>query len=310
VGERRRQAIRRVLVIRLGALGDIVQSFGPFAAIRAHHPAAHITLLTTAPYAEWLGAASWFDAVEVDARPRWRQVAGLVRLAGQLRGFDLVYDLQTSGRSGWYFWLAGCPPWSGIGPFRRFPHRDPARDLLHTHERQRGQLRDAGILDVPRPDLTRLLAWPGTVFATRYALLVPGASPERPEKRWPAERFAALAEALVARGLTPVVAGTVADRPAAMVIRARCPAAFDMTGQTTLAQLGALAAGAALAVGNDTGPMHLAAAFGTRCIVLFGGGSDPALTAPRRPDGGFATVLRTQNLADLPVDQVVAALGC
>ena len=42
----------RILVIRLGALGDFVQSFGPFSAIRAHHPEARITLLTTAPFAD------------------------------------------------------------------------------------------------------------------------------------------------------------------------------------------------------------------------------------------------------------------
>ncbi len=50
----------RILVIRLGALGDFVQSFGPFAAIRAHHPDANVTLLTTAPFAELARQAPWF----------------------------------------------------------------------------------------------------------------------------------------------------------------------------------------------------------------------------------------------------------
>ena len=56
----------RVLVIRLGAFGDFVQSFGPFAAIRAAHAGAEITLLTTAPFAALAHAAPWFDRVEVD----------------------------------------------------------------------------------------------------------------------------------------------------------------------------------------------------------------------------------------------------
>ena len=129
-----------ILVIRLGALGDFVQSFGPFAAIRAHHPAARITLLTTAPYAKLAQAAPWFDAVLIDARPALHEPGALRTLRRHLQGHDLVYDLQTSRRSTSYFWLAGCPPWSGIGAFRRFPHRDPARDVQHTLERQRGQL--------------------------------------------------------------------------------------------------------------------------------------------------------------------------
>ena len=52
----------RILVIKLGALGDVVQATGPFAAIRAHHPDAHITLLTSPAYRDFLSASDWFDA--------------------------------------------------------------------------------------------------------------------------------------------------------------------------------------------------------------------------------------------------------
>ena len=84
-----------------------------------------------------------------------------------------------------------------------------------------------------------------------------------------------------------------------------CPNALNLTGRTTLLELGGLMRGARLAVGNDTGPMHLAAAVGVRCVVLFSADSDPALTAPR----GDVTVLAEPNLADLPVDRVAAALA-
>ncbi|NVN13564.1 glycosyltransferase family 9 protein, partial [Nguyenibacter vanlangensis] len=99
----------RVLVIKLGALGDLVQAFAPFAAIRAHHPHAAITLLTTAPFAELMRAAPWFDRVAVDARPSWWDVRGMLALRRTLRGHDVVYDLQTSGRSSRYFRLSGRP---------------------------------------------------------------------------------------------------------------------------------------------------------------------------------------------------------
>ncbi len=300
----------RILVIRLGALGDFVLSFAPFAAIRAHHPGAEITLLTTAPFAALAERAPWFDRVSVDRRPSWWQVGGIARLARQLRGFDLVYDLQTSARSARYFRLAGRPPWSGVAPGCSLPHANPARDGMHTLERQHEQLEMAGIAEFPTPDLA-WLAGPGPEgfgLAPPYALLVPGAAPHRPEKRWPAPRFGALAAVLARRGLIPVVLGTAAEAPLAAAIRAAAPATRDLTGHTSIADIAALAAGATLAVGNDTGPMHLITATGCPSLVLFSAASDPALTAPRGPHGAWPTVLRVADLADLPLERVEAAL--
>ncbi|MGI3777816.1 MAG: glycosyltransferase family 9 protein, partial [Janthinobacterium lividum] len=87
---------------------------------------------------------------------------------------------------------------------------------------------------------------------------------------------------------------------------AGCAGAVDLAGRTDLAGLAAVLAGAAVVVGNDTGPVHLAAALGRRCVVLFGGESDPALTAPR---GAGVVVVRAGDLRGLEVARVVAALG-
>jgi ADP-heptose:LPS heptosyltransferase len=297
----------RILVIRLGALGDFVLSFAPFAAIRAHHPGAEITLLTTSPFAALARAAPWFDRVVVDARPAWWNLPGVLSLARRLRGFDRVYDLQTSTRSSRYFRLAGRPAWSGIAAGCALPHANPARDSLHTLERQREQLAMAGITGFPPPDLSWLA---GTIAPppAPFALLVPGAAPHRPRKRWPAARFAELAAMLHARGLTPVVLGTSAETPLAATVLAACPAALDLTGRTNLPDIASLARAAALAVGNDTGPMHLAAAVGCACVVLFSADSDPALTAPRGPGGAWPAVLRSPDLSDLSVARVAGAL--
>ena len=294
---------RRVLVIKLGALGDVVLALGPFAAIRARHPDAHVALLTTAPFAALARASPWFDAVHVDIRPAWWNLPGLRRLAALLRGFDFVYDLQTSARSSRYFRLAGRPRWSGIAHGASHPHVNAARDALHTVERQREQLAMAGIPCVPPPDLG-WLARGGPALPAPYALLVPGAAPHRPAKRWPAASFGQLAAGMAADGILPVVVGAGAEAGLAAAIVAACPSALDLTGRTSLPELAGLAARAAFAVGNDTGPMHLAAALGCRCVVLFSGASDPALTAPV----GDVTVLRAPDLADLPVEKVAAAL--
>ena len=298
----------RILVLKLGAMGDLVQAFAPFAAIRAHHVADTVTLLTAAPYAALCAASPWFDAVQVDDRPAWWNLRALAALRRGLRGFDFVYDLQTSGRSSRYFRLRGLPGWSGIARGASHRHDHPERDRMHTRERQSDQLARAGIGAAPCPDLS-WLATAGPVLPPPYALLVPGAAPHRPAKRWPADRFAALGLRLLERGLRPVLVGAAADAPLAAAILRDCPRALDLTGRTSLIELGGLAARASLAVGNDTGPMHLAAAMGCRAIVLFSRHSDPALTAPRGPDPAAVSVLRADELAQLPVDRVAALLG-
>ena len=292
-----------ILVIKLGALGDFVQAFEPFAAIRARHRSDRVTLLTTAPFAEMAERSPWFDRVLVDARPGWWNLPALLRLRRMLQGYDFVYDLQTSSRSSRYFRLAGQPPWSGIARGASHPHANRARDGMHNLARQREQLMAAGIEEFPPPDLAWLTQG-GPVLPRPYALLAPGCSPHRPEKRWPTAMFGALAQVLAGRGLLPMVVGTRSEADLAAIVRAACPAAVDLTGQTSLLDLGGVAARASLAVGNDTGPMHLAAIVGCPSIVLFSAASDPALAAPR----GDVTVLREANLADLALERVAACL--
>ncbi|HVB68636.1 MAG TPA: glycosyltransferase family 9 protein [Acetobacteraceae bacterium] len=298
-----------ILVIKLGALGNVVLSLGPMAAIRHHHPEAAITLLTTDPYARWLAGAPWFDRIWSDGRPAWWDAPALLRLRRRLisGGFRRVYDLQTSGRSSRYFHLfprAGRPEWSGIAAGCSHPDRQPHREAMHDIDRQIGQLRQAGITTVAPGDLS----WSRADLSdfglpARFALLVPGSSGHRPGKRWPAAQYGRLAAALAARGITPVVLGTAAERPlAAQIVGAS--GALDLTGRTGFAELASLGRAAEVAVGNDTGPMHLLAAAGCRAVVLFSRESDPALCAPR---GSMVTVLQRPDLAALPGEDVLAA---
>ncbi|WP_149535581.1 glycosyltransferase family 9 protein [Siccirubricoccus phaeus] len=297
----------RILVIKLAALGDVVQAFGPFAAIRAHHPGAEITLLTTPPYAALLRGSPWFDRIWADGRPAWSNLPAVLRLARRLRGagFARVYDLQTSSRSSRYRWFVGRQAeWSGIAGGASHPHANPARDAMHTVERQREQLEMAGIRDFPAPDLEWLQAdLSGFALPARFCLLVPGASPLRPGKRWPAAQFGALAAGLE---LPAVIIGAAAEAPLAATIRQAAPGAIDLTGRTSFAAIGALARRAEFAVGNDTGPSHLIAAAGCPTLTLFGPDSDPALCAPR---GRAVAVLRHAPLAGLDVVAVRQALA-
>ncbi|BDG73429.1 glycosyltransferase family 9 protein [Roseomonas fluvialis] len=299
----------RVLVIKLAALGDFAQAFGPFAAIRAHHPDAHITLLTTKPYAPLARLSPWFDEVMEDGRPDWTDVPSVLRLARRLHAarFDRVYDLQTSSRSSRYRWFVGRrAEWSGIAAGASHPHANPARDAMHTVDRQREQLEMAGIRDFPAPELGWLDADVAHLgLPERFCLLVPGASPGRPAKRWPAERFGALAAGL---DLPAVVLGGPAEAPLAASIRAAAPTAIDLTGRTSFAEIGALARRADFAVGNDTGPTHLLAACGCPTLALFGDDSDPALCAPRGPRAAWLRHLPLAGLEPTAVRVEVARL--
>ena len=302
----------RILVIKLGALGDIVQAMGPAAAIRLHHADAEVVLLTTDAFEGFLADAPYFDEIWVDARPRWRDPLGLLRLRHRLRAahFSRVYDLQTSDRSSFYYRLMGPgarPEWSGIARGASHPHDNPGRDRMHTVDRQADQLRLAGIETVPAPDFSWVVAGIDRFeLPERYVVLVPGGAAHRPEKRWPADRFGALAQDLVGRGITPVIVGAAAERAAAAAIIARCPAARDLTGETSLSEIVALGRRALWAIGNDTGPMHLLVAAGAPATVLYSDASDPALTAPR---GTRVAILRRPSLAELPVQEVAATLA-
>jgi ADP-heptose:LPS heptosyltransferase len=302
----------RILVVKLGALGNVILSLGPFAAIRRHHGADHVSLLTTRPWADWLAQSPYFDEVLVDDRPEWWDLAGWWRLRRRLIAgrFDRVYDLQTSARSSRYFHLFprhARPEWSGIALCCSHPDRNPNRNRLHDIDRQFAQLRAAGVTETLPADLS----WTGADLARfalpdRFALLVPGSSAHRRIKRWPGPRYAELAGALLTRGIAPVILGAGEEEGAlARTMRDAMPHAIDLTNRTGLPELASLARAACFAIGNDTGPMHLIAAAGCRSVVLFSRDSDPALTAPR---GRSVTVLRRPDLAELALATVLDAL--
>jgi ADP-heptose:LPS heptosyltransferase len=232
-------------------------------------------------------------------------------------GYDRVYDLQTSSHTNRLFQMLrpNPPAWSGIALGCSLPHRNPLRNSMHVLELQADQLMYAGIWPdaptepgtAPPPDLSWI--WknqpaerpvPGAVKPRPYVMFVPGGSAHRPEKRWPVQKYSELARILYAKGFDIVIIGGVQETPLAHAIQREAPRARDLTGRTDFARIAVLGAKAALAVGNDTGPLHLAAAAGAPTVVLYSSASDPALSAPR----GNVAVLRAESLSELPVATV------
>ena len=299
-----------ILVIKHGALGDVVLAQGPFQAIRAAHPNAKITLLTTKPFRSFLQGAGLFDEIWIDEKPKIWNLGQLARLKSKLRAGDFarVYDLQTSSRSSSYLKLFGSPKpeWSGVAKGCSHPHANKERGRLHTLERQAEQLKGAGIQAIPPVDFSWAASDISTFpLAKEFALLVPGGSAHRPEKRWPAARYADLANELAAKSVQPVLLGGSAEADVIDVIMAQCEGALNLSGKTSLEDIVSLSGKAKFAIGNDTGPLHLIAAVGCPVTVLFSAASDPARARPRGPS---VTVLREQMLEDLSFERVVETL--
>jgi len=312
----------RILVIKFSALGDFVQAFGAFETIRAAHPDAEITLLTTPPYAELAKDSGLFDRIETDGRPKG--LAANIALIRRLRRarYARVYDIQTSSRSQGYraFFFPRFPEWSGISPGASHRQRGPAREMMHNLDRLADQLHIAGIGpawpegQAPAPDLDwamKAARGGGASTAQRfgiaapYALLIPGASAGRDDKMWPAQSYAELARTLAARGLSIAVAGSPTEAPLARTIIQAVPGAVDLTGKTRMVDLAGLGAEATLCVTNDTGPGHMAAYAGAPGLMLMSAISSPRHYAPR----AAMRVLQVDDLKTLTPERVLEALS-
>jgi ADP-heptose:LPS heptosyltransferase len=305
-----------ILVIRLGALGDLVQAFDAFHAIRRHHPRDEIVLLTAPEFARFARAMPWFDQVWEDGRGR--SVLHYLAVGWRLRrgGFTRVYDLQNKPRTRRYRLLSGLrrrwPLASNTGPAAK---GSPEGPVQQNHDRYLAQLAAAGVEEADGGDHGTYepadLTWLDEDVRAlqpdgRYLLLIPGCSPHLPHKRWPAGRYAELARRLLERRIMPVLIGTDADAEAALQIRIGAPGTASLIGRTSLAQVAALARGALATVGNDTGPVFLAASVGCPTLMLMSHHTDPERSAPWGPR---ATWMKRPDLAGLATDEVDATLS-
>lgn len=297
---------RNILVIKLGAFGDFFLAQTAFEAIRRHHAGDRLTLLTIPQLAPLARMSGLFEEVWED--PRGRSPRNYLAVRRMIRGgrFDRVYDLQGTGRTDRYFWLLApgpWPEWSGTARFASHDDSYPKRRKVPVLQRYARQLRPFGIELAPHPDLSWLDADISRFgLEGDYALLIPGSSAGRPDKRWPL--YPDLALALAGRGVRPVVLGTGIEKDLASAIATACPEALDLTDRTGIAEIGALARRAWVSVGNDTGPTHLVAAVGGPTVALFSDASNPIHASGRR-----VVLHHRPAFADMAVDGVLDAIG-
>lgn len=283
----------RVLAVRLGAIGDVVNALVLATALKEASPDSYLGWVVHPLVEPLVRGHPCVDRVHV--LERGRGVRGFLALARELRRerYDVALDLQRLAKSALLARLSGAP---------RVLGHDRARTKelawLWTNERLAPGEGGAHMLTQYLAFARRLgaraeaprHAFPSDAAAeARAAALVGelGGAPvlvnlgaSKPANRWAPERFGALAAALARDGQVVCLTGGPGDRGAAERARPAAGAAVrDLVGATSLRELVALTARARLFVGCDTGPMHLAAALGVPVVALFGP-ADPARTGP------------------------------
>lgn len=294
-----------IAVVRALALGDMLCAVPALRALRALHPDAHIALVGL-PWArelvtrfsdyldEHIEFPGWPGIPEVACEPA-RTLAFLEEMQG--RRFDLVVQLQGNGLSmNEFVALFGASRVAGfVPPGLAAPSGGPDDTWVtypaHGHEVDR-LLTLAEALGAPAP-VDRRLEFPmdaadvdelervidGEVAADDPIAVV-HAGGSRPDRRWPADRFAAVADELARSGLRIALTGTATEADVTREVAGVMSApAIDLAGRTSLGAVAALVDRARVVLTNDTGISHLAAALGTDSVTVFSA-SDPERWAP------------------------------
>ena len=299
----------RILVIRLGAVGDVVRTLPAVSSLRAAYAGAHLAWLVEPASASAIEGQPWVDEVIVFPRARLEGLrrgravgAALRELAGFARGlrrrrFELVVDFHGILRSALLGALSGAP--RRIGYARPF-----GRELAWGFATDRAQLPPVRISRFERnAELVRFLgveappaASPMRVDPVRLARLAaelgsggapvvihPGTSDATPYKRYAVEGYARVARALFSEdGVRSIVSAgpAQADRALAEALVAASQGAAKLAPRTpTLGDLALLFAASCLYIGSDSGPLHVASLVGTPVLQLLGP-TDPVENAP------------------------------
>lgn len=278
-------AYRRIVVIRLSSLGDIILTTPVLRLLREHFPAARIDFALKAEYQEILREHPCVDRLlTVDTRQPLRHTVRVLRETH----YDLVLDLHRSLRSVWLCYRSRA---RRLLAYRKHTLRrallvhlkwDTLRGVASVPERYAAPLRRLGVIaPLPQTEIhvdaasaaaaKQYLADSGFKAASRCLIAVaPGALWQT--KQWPVERFAEAAEALCARyDAAMVILGDRHDQPLAQALQRRVSApVIDAAGQLPLMQTAALLQQCRLLLCNDSGLMHMATALRVPVAAVFG----------------------------------------
>lgn len=281
---------RRIVIIKPSALGDIVHALPVLSALRWRFPDAHISWVVNRAYEGLLQGHPDLNAVLPFDRGLGKSAciqAGIsywefFRLLRREK-FDLALDLQGLFRSSLMMLATGAKRRVGLSSAREgaswtYTDTVPGADLRRGHAVDRYWLmaQALGAGDFPKrftvPIGEAAHAWAVQLLRNcPRPWLAVGVGSRWMTKRWPAEHFATLVRKAQDRfgGTAVFVGGKDETEPARQVARRLRAHTLELTGQTSLPQLGAILSRADVMLANDTGPLHLAAALGRPVVAPY-----------------------------------------
>ena len=184
-------AAKEILVIKFGGLGDVILSLSAMYSIFRKFN-RKITLLTEEPFNSLLKKSNWFNEIQTIKRSMF-YTYDIFQIKRKLKyeDFSEIFDLQTSRRSSYYLKLfkKSGGQTNGIGKYSTISHSNIKRDFMHTIERQKDQLSLSNIKFIKNPDLKWLYNQKSKFKEKKIALIVPGGSKSRLNKRIPLKIF-------------------------------------------------------------------------------------------------------------------------
>ncbi len=275
---------KKILIIKFGGLGDIILSLDAIFSIKKHHNLKTV-LLTEKPYDKFLQNSEWFNRI-VTIKRSFFYFYDIYQIKTKLNNyeFQFVYDLQTSSRTSNYlkYFYNNETITNGIGQYACNDHNiNKNRNNLHTVERQKDQLSLNNVKYRAPIDLSWLRKSNMSIPKEKYALIIPGGSGKRVNKRIPIDIYKSIIEFLLSKRLKIIIIGSYDEKNICAEIESQFPKVINLCNKTTLFDIGKLSTSSFISIGNDTGPMHLVAKGGRSAFVFFTKYSQASLCAPR-----------------------------
>ncbi len=295
----------KILVIKHGAFGDFIMAEGAFRAIKAHHPNAKITLLTSSPFKELAQDSSYFDEVKIDDRKPFWHLSALKNLRKIFKTpYDCIYDLQTSSRTKLYYWFLKHRKSQWCGAVGQYALPLSEHSKYHVYERHRKQLELAGLKNIPDPSSKWLLKHSACLdrIGSKFVIMVTGASKE--EKCWPIDSYRIIAESLIEKGYQIVLTGTSNEAEKIDYILSNistADAVISLKDQADFYEYVSLSQKASLIIGNDTGPFHLMAMSENPSIVLLSKRTNPYISVSPWQSVSY---IKKKVIADISIKDV------
>lgn len=322
---------RDILFINFGQLGDVVLGLPALRAVRGRFPHAKITVLTGKQGAAIVALSGCADAQITVDRVALRDGNKLISIGriGKLikdvrqRGFDFVIDVHSLSETNLLGYLSGAQvrlyarrpgrslDWlANFRPAPPAPPRDNNDPTRHQVDRYLDVLKPLGVENAPREP--HLYPPPEAIAAVEKMLgkhadaplvgLYPGAG--HASRMWPLANFAELAGRLISNGLRVVVITGPEERAMLPEIRAGFPPESLIFDTLTIPQLAAMLQRLSVVMGNDTGPMHIAAAVRAPVVIVFNRATPHVFT----PIGEQHRMIYNNDIRNISVGEVYTAM--